>query len=91
MVGVSSIVAICITLAVTLFLPLVIYLVYGIKNKGKGVWTAWLIGAAGFFLPQVVVRLPIINLLSGSEDYRRFSLTQYGFFCFFACFHRSII
>lgn len=37
MVGVSSIVAICITLAVTLFLPLVIYLVYGIKNKGKGV------------------------------------------------------
>ena len=90
MVGVSSIVAICITLAVTLFLPLVIYLVYGIKNKGKGVWTAWLIGAAGFFLPQVVVRLPIINLLSGSEDYRRFSLTQYRLYVFLLAFTAAL-
>ena len=48
MVPVSTIICCVITLAVCLVLPVAAYIFYGIKNKGKGIWSAWLIGAAGF-------------------------------------------
>lgn len=86
MVGTSTIVAACVTLFVSLLLPIIIYIVYGVKNKGKGVWTAWLLGAAGFFVTQIVIRVPILQLLSLNNAYLTFVQNHYVLYCFALAF-----
>lgn len=81
MVSNSVIAAVCVTLFISLVLPVALYLVYGIKNKGKGVWTAWLLGAAGFFVFQIVIRIPLLNLLSLNEGFRSFAASHYILYC----------
>lgn len=86
MVSASVIIAVCVTLCVTLLLPLILYLVYGLKNKGKGVWTAWLLGAAGFFVFQIILRLPLLNLLSGLPGFQSFAMEHYVLYCLLLAF-----
>mgnify|MGYP001052673490 FL=1 len=81
MVSASVITAVCVTLFLTLFLPLILYVVYGARNKGKGVWTAWLLGAAGFFVFQVVIRLPLLSLLSLNQGFQAFAAKHYVLYC----------
>ena len=63
MVPSATIITVSITLFICLALPVIVYLVYGVKNKGKGVWTAWLLGAAGFFVFQILLRSPILSVV----------------------------
>lgn len=86
MVSISTIIAVCVTLFISLFLPIIIYIVYGVKNKGKGVWTAWLLGAAGFFVTQIIIRVPILQLLSRSSGYLAFIQNHYILYCFVLAF-----
>lgn len=81
MVPTSTIVTIFITLFVTLVLPFIVYIIYGVKNKGKGVWTAWLLGAAGFFVFQVIIRMPILNVLSIIPGFTSFATNHYVIYC----------
>ncbi|MBO5071048.1 MAG: YhfC family intramembrane metalloprotease [Roseburia sp.] len=90
MVGTSTIIAACITLFVALVLPLIIYIVYGVKNKGKGVWTAWLLGAAGFFVFQIIIRVPILNVLSLSEGFVSFATEHYIVYCLLLAFTAAL-
>ena len=60
----SSIAAMCVTLFISLILPVVALIVYAVKNRKQGVASAWFLGAAGFFLMQVVIRVPILSTLS---------------------------
>ena len=46
MVSTTTILAVLVTLFISLILPVISYIVYGAKNKGKGVWSGWLLGAA---------------------------------------------
>lgn len=64
MVSGLSIFFMCITLFISLIVPVILLIVYGVKNKGKKVVSAWFLGAAGFFVLQVLIRLPIISVLS---------------------------
>lgn len=82
MIGTSTIVAVLVTLFITLPLPLIVYIIYGIRNKGKGVWMAWAIGAAGFFITQVIIRLPILNVVSLLPGYANFVTKHYVLYCF---------
>ena len=50
MVSVSTIIAVCVTLFVSLVLPIILMIVFGIKHKR--VWASWILGAAGFFVMQ---------------------------------------
>ena len=77
MVSAASILAVIVTLFICLILPVILYIGYGVKNKGKGVWTAWLLGAAGFFVFQVILRLPILNLLSLSPAFLTFATEHF--------------
>lgn len=86
MVGVSTIITICITLCICLIVPLAVYIIYGVKNKGKGVWTAWLLGAAGFAVPQLFIRVPILNVLALSEGFQKFAEKQYVSYCLILAF-----
>ncbi len=86
MVKISVVAAVCVTLFVSLFLPLIACICYGIRNKGKGVWKAWLLGAAGFFVFQVILRIPLLNLLSGSQAFLSFASGHYVLYCLILAF-----
>ena len=53
-----------ITLFISLILPLIVLLVYALRNRKQGIVSAWIIGALGFFIPQMLIRLPTLALLS---------------------------
>ncbi|MBQ6885986.1 MAG: YhfC family intramembrane metalloprotease [Lachnospiraceae bacterium] len=82
MVRTSTIIAVVVTLLVSLVLPVIVYIVYGVKNKGKGVWTAWLLGAAGFIVFQMVIRIPALNVLALHPGFVAFSQKHYILYCF---------
>ena len=86
----ATIICICITLAITLIGPIAAYIIYGIKNKGKGVWLAGLIGTAGFFVPQVIIRLPILNALAASKSAVSFAENNYILYCFILAFTAAL-
>ncbi len=81
-VGAGTIITVCITLFICLVLPVIAYVVYGVKNKGKGAFTAGLLGAAGFFVMQIVIRTPILSILSLNEGFLSFAMNHYVLYCF---------
>lgn len=81
MVSAAAVIGMVITLMITLILPFVIAIVYGIRNKGKGVWKALLLGAAGFVLLQLIIRLPILNVLSMFPWFHSFAINFYVLYC----------
>ena len=48
MVSSSSMAAMGVTLFISMFLPLVVLLVFALKNKRQGIVGAWFLGALGF-------------------------------------------
>ena len=81
MVTTGAIIGIIVTLIITLFGPIVAAIVYSVKNKGKGVWKAWLLGAAGFFVLQILIRVPVLNILGTFPWFQRFAENQYILYC----------
>ena len=77
MVSGLSLVAMVVTLLICMVVPIVALIVYAVKNKGKGVWLAWFIGAAGFFVMQIIIRTPILSLLSLNEGFVKFANDYY--------------
>lgn len=82
MVSSNTIVAIFVTLFIALILPIIVAVVYSIKNKGKGIWKAWLLGAAGFFVLQMVIRTPILTAVSVLPSFTEFVTNHYAIYCF---------
>jgi len=73
----SSIVAMCVTLFISLILPVIALIVYAVKNKKQGVFGAWCLGAAGFFVTQIVIRVPILSTLSLMPGFVAFAENNY--------------
>ncbi len=86
MVGLSTITAVLVTLFISLILPVVLLIVYGVKNKKKGVWSAWFLGAAGFFVFQILIRLPILNVAALLPGYVEFAKNHYVWYCLILAF-----
>ena len=80
-VSTASMIAIIITLVITLIAPVVVWIMYGVKNKGKGVWKALALGAAGFVLLQMIIRLPILNIVSLIPGFGTFVAEYYVVYC----------
>ena len=77
-----SIISIILTLIVSLIVPPAFAAVYASRHKKQGIWSAWLVGALGFFVPQILIRLPILAALSRTDGFIAFSQTHtliYGF------------
>ncbi len=81
MVGSTIILGIVITLFITLIVPVAIPIVYNMKNKGKGVWLAWFLGAAGFVVTQLIIRVPILNILATFPWFNTFATEHYVWYC----------
>ena len=77
MVSTLSIICMCIALLVTTIVPIAIMIWYCIRHKAEKVWIAALIGAAGFFIPQMLIRIPILNVLSMNEGFMAFAENHY--------------
>lgn len=73
MVQTGTVVAIWVTLFISLFLPVILLIVYALRNKKMGVVSAWFIGAAGFFVTQIIVRLPILSVLGTQQWFLDFA------------------
>lgn len=77
-----SIVSIIVTLFISFILPLAFLVGYALRHKKQGIWSAWLLGALGFFVPQILIRFPILTALSRTDGFVAFSQTHplvYGF------------
>ncbi|MBQ6995396.1 MAG: YhfC family intramembrane metalloprotease [Lachnospiraceae bacterium] len=86
MVSTSTLITVIITFLITSILPLVVWVIYGLKNKGKGAFTAWLLGATGFFIMQVIIRVPILNMLSLTAGFQSFVAKHYVLYCLVVAF-----
>lgn len=80
-VSTASMIAIIITLFITLIAPVIVWIIYGVKNKGKGVWKALALGAAGFVLLQMIIRMPILNIVSLIPGFGTFVAEYYVVYC----------
>lgn len=90
MVSVTTIIAVIITFCVSTVLPVLGLIIYGIKNKGKGIWSAWLLGVAGFFIMQMVIRTPILNLLATGQGFMEFATKYFVIYCFIMAFTAAL-
>ncbi len=82
MIPVSNIIAVAITAFISLALPVLILILFAVKNRKQGIIAAWLLGAAGFLVTQICIRLPILSALSAQTWFVKFSqehLFLYGF------------
>ena len=73
----GSIAAMCVTLVISLVLPVIALIVYALKNRRQGVASAWFLGAAGFFVTQMVIRVPILSTLSLMPGFMAFAENHY--------------
>ena len=73
MVPVTSIVFCVVTLFISLILPVLAVILFSAKNRKQGILSAWLLGAAGFFVTQILIRLPILTALQGQSWFLSFS------------------
>ncbi len=90
MVSTASIIAIIITLLITLIAPVIVWIIYGVKNKGKGVWKAFVLGAAGFVLLQMIIRMPILNIVSLLPGFGTFVTKYYVVYCLILAFTAAL-
>lgn len=63
MVSAATILFVILSLLISLILPIVLLVIFAAKNKKQGIVSAWLLGAAGFFVTQILIRLPILTVL----------------------------
>lgn len=73
MISVSTIAACCTTLFVSLILPVLVLILFALKHRKQGIISAWLLGAAGFFVTQILIRLPILTALQSQSWFLSFS------------------
>lgn len=76
MISTASMVACAFTLAISLLGPVLILILYAGKNRKQGIVSAWFLGAAGFFIPQILIRVPILNALSVQSGFVSFAMSH---------------
>lgn len=73
MISALTILACIVSLLVSLVLPVIIAIAFSVKWKKQGIVSAWLLGAAGFFVTQILIRLPILTALQGQSWFAAFA------------------
>lgn len=76
-IGSATILAMCVTFFIAMILPIVGLIVYGLRNPKQGIVKAWFLGAAGFFITQIVVRMPLLSAISMLEGFVEFATEHY--------------
>ena len=74
MVSTASILFMCVTLFLSLLLPLIVLLV--LQKGRRGVFSVWIAGALGFAVPQLFIRIPLLQTLDAQESFQQFIATH---------------
>lgn len=83
MVSEAAITTMCSVLATTVLGVLIGLLVMIKKFKEKGVATGFFFGALGFFVPQILLRLPMLNVISARPGFDSFTSAHYILYSLF--------
>lgn len=73
MVSAASILFCVLTLFISLILPILVLILFAVRNRRQGIVSAWLLGAAGFFVTQMLIRLPILTVLQSQSWFLSFA------------------
>ena len=90
MISSMTLIACFITLFMSLLLPVIAISVLSFRSKGGKMVSAWLLGAAGFVVTQLLVRLPILSALQSQPWFLSFSENNGFLFAFTLAFRRSV-
>ena len=86
MVSTLTIICCAIALVCCLFLPPILGLIFARKHKGQRIIAAWILGAAGFFVTQILIRVPILYWLQGQSWFLTFSQNHLFLYAFVLAF-----
>lgn len=86
MVPNTTLITCLITLAIALIMPVILISVFSFRNRKHKLPSAWLLGAAGFFITQMVIRIPILSLLQTQPWFISFSENNGFLFAFTLAF-----
>lgn len=86
MISTATILTCTFSLFLSLVLPLLALLLLGAKNRGKGIWSAWVMGALGFFVTQILIRIPVLTALQGTAGFQAFSRNHLFLYAFALAF-----
>ena len=86
MVSTVTILCICITVLITLVGPIAALIIYALRNRKQGIVSAWFMGAAGFFVTQMLVRTTILSVLSMQNWYVSFVENNYVIYALILAF-----
>ena len=86
MISSMTLIACFVTLFIALLLPVIAISVLSFQHKGKKMISAWLLGAAGFVVTQLLIRLPILTALQNQPWFISFSENNGFLFAFALAF-----
>ncbi len=86
MVSYMTLFAMIPSLLISLALPVLIIFLLARKNKGQKLLSAWLLGAAGFVVTQLLIRVPIFTALQNQPWFIAFSENHMFLFAFTLAF-----
>lgn len=86
MVSTATILACIFTLLVCMVLPVVLLILFALKFKQENIFPAWLLGAAGFFVTQMLIRVPILTVLQSQHWFITFSQSHLFAYAFSLAF-----
>ncbi len=90
MVNTASIIFICIAFLMTTIVPIGVIVWYCIRHRSDHVWLAALLGAVGFFVPQMLIRIPILSFLSMNKGFMNFVENHYLSYALILAFTAAI-
>lgn len=88
-VSTAALFAMFVTLAICIGLPVGLLLLFR-KKMGKGVTSAFLAGALGFFVPQAAIRIPALQGLSLLDAYGDFVQNHFWMYAFLLAFSAGL-
>lgn len=86
MVSTATILACLLTLLISLALPPLVLILFARKHKGEKIISAWMLGAAGFFVTQMLIRIPVLTVLQTKSWFTEFSLNSPFLYAFVLAF-----
>lgn len=86
MISIASIFAMCVTLLISLVVPVGVFVLYGTKKNRNDVWMAGILGAVGFGVLQISIRLPLLNSLAARPGFADWVEHNYIWYCLFLAF-----
>lgn len=73
MISSMTLIGCIVSLFISMLLPVIAISVYSYQNKGGKMVSAWVLGAVGFVVSQLVVRISILSALQGMPWFTSFS------------------